>query len=304
MWTTVSALGDRGTTCAIVGGIVGAHVGQSGLPAGMARASRAAPSLDRVRAATISDRLQASPSDTPTAAHQRPGGGPRARAVGARVPSAPSASRCRPGSGRRRRDAPSLRTRTAGGRRDPAPWRPPRRRGHHSTRQGVFPNRRSGTIASTFPHVQAAPHPCAASLSTGPWTRGPRHRSTGVLYAAASRAAARLPRTSHAESRNGDREANVPSGLRGVRPTHALAGGWLHPRRQALLLTTGYGSPQHGSPRRQEDAVTEPASPTDPGQSRAPVGDAFACVLSGAFSDGPDTTTGDPVTVARARCWG
>ena len=196
----------------------------------MARASRAAPSLDRVRAATISDRLQASPSDTPTAAHQRPGGGPRARAVGARVPSAPSASRCRPGSGRRRRDAPSLRTRTAGGRRDPAPWRPPRRRGHHSTRQGVFPNRRSGTIASTFPHVQAAPHPCAASLSTGPWTRGPRHRSTGVLYAAASRAAARLPRTSHAESRNGDREANVPSGLRGVRPTHALAGGWLHPR--------------------------------------------------------------------------
>ena len=33
MWTTVSALGDRDTTCAIVGGIVGAHVGQSGLPA-------------------------------------------------------------------------------------------------------------------------------------------------------------------------------------------------------------------------------------------------------------------------------
>ena len=27
-----------------------------------------------------------------------------------------------------------------------------------------------------------------------------------------------------------DREANVPSGLRGVRPAHALAGGWLHPR--------------------------------------------------------------------------
>ena len=33
MWTTVSALGDRDTTWAIVGGIVGAHVGRSGLPA-------------------------------------------------------------------------------------------------------------------------------------------------------------------------------------------------------------------------------------------------------------------------------
>jgi ADP-ribosylglycohydrolase len=32
MWITVSALGDRDTTCAIVGGIVGAHVGLSGLP--------------------------------------------------------------------------------------------------------------------------------------------------------------------------------------------------------------------------------------------------------------------------------
>jgi ADP-ribosylglycohydrolase len=33
LWTTVSGLGDRDTTCAIVGGIVAAHVGLKGLPA-------------------------------------------------------------------------------------------------------------------------------------------------------------------------------------------------------------------------------------------------------------------------------
>ena len=32
MWTTVSALGDRDTTCAIAGGIVAARVGLTGLP--------------------------------------------------------------------------------------------------------------------------------------------------------------------------------------------------------------------------------------------------------------------------------
>jgi ADP-ribosylglycohydrolase len=33
MWQTVSALGDRDTTCAIVGGIVSLQVGESGIPA-------------------------------------------------------------------------------------------------------------------------------------------------------------------------------------------------------------------------------------------------------------------------------
>jgi ADP-ribosylglycohydrolase len=32
MWATVSALGDRDTTCAIVGGIVALKVGDAGLP--------------------------------------------------------------------------------------------------------------------------------------------------------------------------------------------------------------------------------------------------------------------------------
>ena len=32
MWTTVAALGDRDTTCAIVGGILAARVGRAGLP--------------------------------------------------------------------------------------------------------------------------------------------------------------------------------------------------------------------------------------------------------------------------------
>jgi ADP-ribosylglycohydrolase len=32
LWTTVSALGDRDTTCAMVGGIVACRVGRQGLP--------------------------------------------------------------------------------------------------------------------------------------------------------------------------------------------------------------------------------------------------------------------------------
>jgi ADP-ribosylglycohydrolase len=32
MWTTVSGLGDRDTTCAIVGGIVALYVGEAGIP--------------------------------------------------------------------------------------------------------------------------------------------------------------------------------------------------------------------------------------------------------------------------------
>jgi ADP-ribosylglycohydrolase len=32
MWTTVSGLGDRDTTCAIVGGIVALYVGDKGIP--------------------------------------------------------------------------------------------------------------------------------------------------------------------------------------------------------------------------------------------------------------------------------
>lgn len=32
MWATVSGLGDRDTTCAIVGGIVALRVGLAGLP--------------------------------------------------------------------------------------------------------------------------------------------------------------------------------------------------------------------------------------------------------------------------------
>jgi len=33
MWTTVSGLGDRDTTCAIVGGIVASAVGHDAIPA-------------------------------------------------------------------------------------------------------------------------------------------------------------------------------------------------------------------------------------------------------------------------------
>ncbi|MGH1348467.1 MAG: ADP-ribosylglycohydrolase family protein [Nannocystales bacterium] len=44
MWTTVSALGDRDTTCAIVGGIVAARVGREGLPARFLKARERLPS--------------------------------------------------------------------------------------------------------------------------------------------------------------------------------------------------------------------------------------------------------------------
>jgi hypothetical protein len=33
MWTTVTGLGDRDTTCAIAGGVVAMAVGRAGLPA-------------------------------------------------------------------------------------------------------------------------------------------------------------------------------------------------------------------------------------------------------------------------------
>jgi ADP-ribosylglycohydrolase len=38
MWTTVAGLGDRDTTCAIVGGIVALSVGEGGIPAAFAAA--------------------------------------------------------------------------------------------------------------------------------------------------------------------------------------------------------------------------------------------------------------------------
>jgi ADP-ribosylglycohydrolase len=37
MWTTVAGLGDRDTTCAIVGGIVALRVGEAGLPSWQGR---------------------------------------------------------------------------------------------------------------------------------------------------------------------------------------------------------------------------------------------------------------------------
>lgn len=43
MWQTVSALGDRDTTCAIVGGIVALAVGSNGIPAEWLRAREALP---------------------------------------------------------------------------------------------------------------------------------------------------------------------------------------------------------------------------------------------------------------------
>jgi len=43
MWQTVSALGDRDTTCAIVGGIVALAVGQNGIPVEWLRAREALP---------------------------------------------------------------------------------------------------------------------------------------------------------------------------------------------------------------------------------------------------------------------
>jgi ADP-ribosylglycohydrolase len=43
MWQTVSALGDRDTTCAIVGGIASVQVGEEGIPAGWRQAREALP---------------------------------------------------------------------------------------------------------------------------------------------------------------------------------------------------------------------------------------------------------------------
>jgi ADP-ribosylglycohydrolase len=44
LWLTVAALGDRDTTCAIVGGIVAAYTGLDGIPAGWLRAREPLPS--------------------------------------------------------------------------------------------------------------------------------------------------------------------------------------------------------------------------------------------------------------------
>ena len=43
MWATVSALGDRDTTCAIVGGVLACRVGQGGIPAFMRNAREPLP---------------------------------------------------------------------------------------------------------------------------------------------------------------------------------------------------------------------------------------------------------------------
>jgi ADP-ribosylglycohydrolase len=45
MWQTVSALGDRDTTCAIVGGIVSVHLGDEGVPGEWRNAREALPDL-------------------------------------------------------------------------------------------------------------------------------------------------------------------------------------------------------------------------------------------------------------------
>jgi ADP-ribosylglycohydrolase len=42
-WTTVSVLGDRDTTCAIVGGIVACSVGEAGIPAAWLQARKPLP---------------------------------------------------------------------------------------------------------------------------------------------------------------------------------------------------------------------------------------------------------------------
>lgn len=44
LWLTVSALGDRDTTCAIVGGIVAAYTGREGIPAGWLKSREPLPS--------------------------------------------------------------------------------------------------------------------------------------------------------------------------------------------------------------------------------------------------------------------
>jgi ADP-ribosylglycohydrolase len=46
LWTTVSALGDRDTTCAIVGGILALRAGYAGIPAEWRRARERVPVLD------------------------------------------------------------------------------------------------------------------------------------------------------------------------------------------------------------------------------------------------------------------
>jgi ADP-ribosylglycohydrolase len=45
LWLTVSGLGDRDTTCAIVGGIVSLHTGVEGIPAAWRRAREPLPRL-------------------------------------------------------------------------------------------------------------------------------------------------------------------------------------------------------------------------------------------------------------------
>jgi len=44
LWLTVSALGDRDTTCAIVGGVVAAYTGAGGIPGAWLRAREPLPS--------------------------------------------------------------------------------------------------------------------------------------------------------------------------------------------------------------------------------------------------------------------
>ena len=46
LWTTVSALGDRDPTCAIVGGILALRAGYAGIPAEWRRARERVPVLD------------------------------------------------------------------------------------------------------------------------------------------------------------------------------------------------------------------------------------------------------------------
>lgn len=48
MWATVAGLGDRDTTCAIVGGIVALRVGRAGLPAELLAAREPLPALELV----------------------------------------------------------------------------------------------------------------------------------------------------------------------------------------------------------------------------------------------------------------
>jgi len=47
MWTTVSGLGDRDTTCAIVGGIVACAVGEEGIPKAWQSAREPLPRVER-----------------------------------------------------------------------------------------------------------------------------------------------------------------------------------------------------------------------------------------------------------------